>query len=310
MPLPYLALIAANIIWGLNFVVAKITLGEFPVMSLAFLRFAFAGLLLAPFLFSEQSNASKKEQIKIADIPRFVVAGLFLVSFHISLFYLGLSRTEAINASVLSMIVPIISVIAGWIILKEKVYWINLVGSLTGLFGALVVIGVPLLLFGTVTTSTLLGNFLIVLSSISFVIGALLCRQLLRKYSALSVTASLFLIAVVSFLIPAAKDYLDNPNWVMHVSVLGLLGFCFIVLLSTVSAFFMYEWGVKKVGLIQADLVQYIQPAIAATLAVPLLGERISFSFIIGTCLVILGVYWGTLGKPDHHHHLLRHHRS
>ena len=41
-PIPYLALILAHLIWGINFIVAKITLQEFPPMSLAFLRFALA----------------------------------------------------------------------------------------------------------------------------------------------------------------------------------------------------------------------------------------------------------------------------
>ena len=290
--------------------VAKITLTEFPLMSLAFLRFALAGLLIAPFLINEQQAEAKKQRITLPDFVKLLFAGLFLVSFHIALFYQGLMRTEAINASVLSLIVPIFSVIAGWIIFKEKIYWINLVGSLTGLFGAFVVIGIPLLFLGTVSGTTLLGNILMILSSVSFVTGAIMCKQILKKYSTLTVTSTLFLVAVLSFLVPAAKEYFDNPNWVSHVSILGLLGFAFIVMLSTVCAFFMYEWGIKKVGIAQAELFQYIQPAVAATLAVPLLGERISFSFIIGTCLIILGVYWGTLGKSEHHHHSLKHHRS
>jgi len=49
-PLPYIALIIAHLIWGANFVVAKVTLEEFPPMSLAFLRFSIASLLLIPFL--------------------------------------------------------------------------------------------------------------------------------------------------------------------------------------------------------------------------------------------------------------------
>ena len=55
-PLPYLALLAAHLIWAVNFVVAKVTLQEMPSMSLAFLRFFFAVILIAPFFFNSQQK--------------------------------------------------------------------------------------------------------------------------------------------------------------------------------------------------------------------------------------------------------------
>ncbi|MCL4365991.1 DMT family transporter, partial [Patescibacteria group bacterium] len=64
-PIPYLVLLFAHLIWGANFVVAKVTLQEFPPMSLAFLRFAFASLLLAPFFLAE----TKKVKIDKKDLP-------------------------------------------------------------------------------------------------------------------------------------------------------------------------------------------------------------------------------------------------
>lgn len=287
--------------------VAKITLEEFPIMSLAFLRFALSCALLVPFL----AVFDKKElRVKLKHIPKLLIAGLLIVTFNIAFFYEGLKRTSAIDASVLSMSIPIISVLLGWLILKEKVFWFNLLGVILGLLGTVVILGLPLIFVGSFSSEGLLGNLLILLSCLSFVIGSIFAKQLLKDYHPILFTLICFLIGSVIFLVPALLDYVKNPIWTTQVSILGILGLLYIIILSSIVAFFLMSWGLEKIGVIKANLFQYVEPAIAATLAAPLLGERISFSFIIGACLIVLGVYWGTLGREHHHHILHKHHRS
>lgn len=298
------ALLAAHTIWGINFIIAKVTLQEFPVMSLAFLRFTISCILLTPFIWSHRNNL----KINVHDLPKLFILGVLTVSLHITLFYEGLTRTSTINASVLSLVVPFLSVFVGWIILREKIYWVNFLGIILGLIGAITIIGFPLIFTGNFLSKSLVGNTLILLSSIIFVIGSLLAKQVLEKYSPLIVITVSFATGILTFLIPALLDYLQNPTWIFKISIVGIIGLFYITILSTITAFFLYEWGIQKIGIIKANLFQYLQPAVAATIAVPLLNERVSFSLIIGTCLIILGVYWGTLGKDEHHHHPFSHH--
>lgn len=306
-PLPYLALLFAHLIWGANFVVAKITLEEIPVFSLSFLRFALAALLILPFILVIKSE---HKAIKVEHLPKLIGIGVLMVAFSILLFFEGLKRTTAINASVLMMVVPMLSVLAGWWFLKEKIFIVNLLGIIVGLLGSLVVIGLPILFTGNIVVSHMIGNFLILLASVSFVAGAVLSRQMLKHYPALFITGFAFFIGALIFIIPAASEYIQNPEWISRVSVLGILGLLYITILSSVTAFFLHNWGLSRTNLVQSNLFQYLEPAVAASIAVPLLNERISFSFIIGTCLIVLGVYWGTMGKNFHHHDQYRHHRS
>ena len=305
-PLPYLALLIAHVIWGINFVVAKVTLNEVPPMSLAFARFFLAALLMVPFLLTLEKN---KRSIKLKHLLTVFTVGLLMVTFNIAFFYEGLKRTTAINSSVLMLIIPVLSVLGSWIFLKEKIYLINFLGVLAGLIGALVVIGIPLLIFGNFVIEDFVGNSLIIASATAFTAGSVMSKKILTLYSPLLITAAMFLVGAITFAIPAGFEYLRAPTWVNHVTILGLLGLLFITLLSTVSAYFLLVWGLSKVGVIQANLVQYLEPAVAATIAVPFLGERISYSFIVGTCLIVLGVYWGTLGKQEHHHAHFKSHR-
>lgn len=306
-PWPYVALLVAHIIWGANTVVVKITLNEFPVMSLNFIRFGLATLLIIPFLL----NVDKKSlKVKFTDWPRIILASFLMVSATIALSYEGIKHTTAINASVLMLVIPILSVLGGWFFLKEHVYWANILGVLVGLIGSLVIIGLPLLFFGTFSGKNLLGDGLVFLAGVSFTAGTIVAKKVLDKYSALLITAISFFVGFLSFSIPTGLEYYRDPSWISSVTLLGILGLLYITILASVCAFFLMEWGLKKTDVIKANLFQYVEPAVTATIALPILGERISFSFIIGTILVVLGVYWGTLGKPHHHRLLHRHHRT
>jgi len=296
-PIPYLALILAHLIWGANFVVAKITLQEFPPMSLALLRFALASLLLAPFFLSE----TKKVKIDKKDLPKLIAIGVFIIVLNITFFFEGIKRTTVIDASILTLIVPMLSVLLGWWVLKEKVYLVNLLGIALGLLGALTIIGLPQILTGTIAPEKLTGNILIILASTSWVIGAIISKKILKKYSSLVVTAIAFLVGTVAMFIPASTEYFQNPAWINQVTILGILGLAFMTLLSSISAYFLFEWGLAKTSVTTADLFQYIEPMMATILAVLILGENISSEFLIGAGLIAAGAYLGTLAKEAHH---------
>ena len=274
-PWPYLALILAHMIWGGNFVIAKITLQEFPTYTLAFLRFTLASLFLAPFFLAE----TKKIKINKKDIPKLTLIGVLIITLNITFFLTGIQKTTAINASTLTLIIPMLSVLLGWWFLKEKVYLINLAGIFAGLMGALIIVGVPRALFGQVNTQSLTGNLLIILASTSWVVGAVISRPMLKIYSSLTVVAFAFLVGVITFFPLAGFEYIENPNWVNRISLLGLLGLLYMTMLSSVSAYFLFEWGLARTSVMTADLFQYIEPFVATVLAIFIL-------YLFGFCFL------------------------
>lgn len=297
---PYAAIIIAHLIWGVNFIAAKLTLQEFPPMSLSFLRFSLAIILLAPFLIIEK----KRDVIKRKDLPWLFATGILMVTLNIAFFYTGLTYTDVTSASVLTMVIPIVSLLLGWAFLKEKIYTVNLIGIVIGLIGALLVIGLPALIFReSIPGDVLMGDILIILASISWVIGAIISHRLLKTYSSLTITFIIFLVGVITFFIPALNEYVQNPAWTSHVTWLGIAGLAYITVAASISAYFLFEWGLSKLGVVQSDLFQYIEPPIAITLAVLILNEKLQFSFIIGGLLIAIGVYWSTLLKIQHKHH-------
>ncbi len=299
-PLPYIALLIAHLIWGANFVVAKVTLQEFPPMSLAFLRFALASLFLAPFFLAQ----TKKVKIDKKDLPKLIAIGILIITLNIAFFFEGISKTTVIDASILILTIPILSVLLGWWFLKEKIYLINIAGVTLGLAGALIIVGLPQLIIGNRSPQSLIGNTLIILASIAWVVGAVVSKPMLTKYSSLIVTAVAFIVGTLTFFIPAAVEYIQNPSWVSQISTLGILGVIYMTLLSSISAYFLFEWGLSKTSVYLADLFHYIEPFVATFLAVTVLGEKMSSSLLTGGALIAVGAFLGTFArtKKTHHH--------
>ena len=110
-----------------------------------------------------------------------------------------------------------------------------------------------------------------------------------------------FLVGTAAMFIPASLEYFQNPDWMSQVTILGILGLTFMTLLSSISAYFLFEWGLAKTSIATADLFQYLEPIMATILAVAILGEKISDQFLIGAALIAAGAYLGTLAKEAHH---------
>lgn len=291
-----IAIILAHLIWGSNFIVAKLTLQEIPVMSLAFLRFGLATVLITPFLLTEK----RQKSVKLGDLPRVFAVGVLMVSLNIAFFYEGINRTTVTQASALTMIIPMLSVLIGWIFLKEKVYIVNLVGIFLGLIGTALVLGISSIILGSFTPSNTFGNLLIILACLTWVIGGILSAPLLKKYSTLDITAISFFVGMITFLVPAVLEYLNHPSWPQQVTFLGIFGLLYITVLSSIVAYFLFEWGLGKSNANTANLFQYIEPLVATFLGVMILGENIRFTFVIGAIFVGLGAFWGTFSKPHH----------
>lgn len=303
-PWPYFALFIAHLIWGVNFVVAKVTLQEFPPMSLAFLRFAFASLLLAPFFYAfTQKSAHRKVKFDKKDLPKLVAIGVLIITLNISFFFEGIKRTTVVDASILALAVPMLSVLMGWWFLKERIFLINLAGIVLGFLGAFIIIGGQQIVSGNLSPERLMGNILIILAAVSWVAGAIIAKNILKKYPSLVLTAIVFLVGTITFFIPALMEYIKDPSWPYQVTTLGVFGLIYMTLLSSISAYFLFEWGLSKTSVGTADLFQYIEPFIATSLAVIILGETISTYFYIGALLIGVGVYLGTFAKEAHHRH-------
>lgn len=276
-----LFLILANIIWGAAFPIYKWALAELPPFTFVFLRFFLAALILFPFI-------TKKIKVAREDWRNLLLLGIFSVSFQIPLLFIGLKLTPSINAPIIIASGPIILIIASVLFLNEKLRAKVVAGTLISLMGIGIIILQPLLTDGL--SGGILGNVLIFLSTICSVIQALLLKKLTVRNNPMTLVFWMFIIGsipMIPFVIWEAQTF----SIISDLTIKGLLGLIYGVYFAALLAHLFYAYGVAHIKASEVGIFSYVDPIATVAIAVPLLGEFITYTYIVGALFVFLGIF-------------------
>ena len=124
-------LILAAIFWGVNFHFAKLLLAESSFIEAATWRYIFAVLTLILIGWKALSKI-KLQDISIKGIVLVGFIGLFAFNL---LFFRGLQLTDAINASLLVNLNPIMTIVVASLLIGVKITRYHVIGAIVSLIG-------------------------------------------------------------------------------------------------------------------------------------------------------------------------------
>ena len=110
--LAHLSLLVANLIYAINYTLAKDVMPDYIKPS----GFILLRVIGALFLFALSYFLFIKEKIEKKDIIRFAICGLFGVAINQLLFFEGLNLTTPINAAIIMTSNPILVIIMSLLI--------------------------------------------------------------------------------------------------------------------------------------------------------------------------------------------------
>lgn len=273
-------LTVASLLWGATAPIMKLTLNQVPMFSLIVIRMTVAAIIMY-FLFGQSLKVSPK------DIKEFFFAAIFGVTLNLSLFFMGLKLTHAINASFLVATVPVFTLIAAHFALREKFTSRLVVSSLLALIGVAIIIGRP---DGTLTLKNLLGNILLLLATASWVVHEIVSKKLLKKYPGETVAFVAMAIGGLIFLPLALWETLANPTWIQTLSSQSILGILYGIGFSSLLAYWSWQKGLSLLPAGEASFFFYLDPVSGATLSIILLGEKITPALVSGGVLILSAV--------------------
>lgn len=281
----HLGLLATNLFFAINVSAMKYitTEGFAGPYGLNVVRSAICVLLfwMLFFITNEKKPLNKK------DILRFVLCALSALAANQMLFMKGVSLTYPIHASLLLLITPIlITFIAAWV-LKERITTYKLVGLLLGITGACI-----LILSGTTAleaNNILLGDFLIIISTILYTIYFILVKPLMERYPTMDVMRWVFTFGVIMILPLGWTEFVNIP-WRDYKLTEYILVFM-IVVPGTFLAYIFNAYGIKKLSASTAGTYIYMQPVFAVIIATIFLKETLELYKIIAGVIIFTGVY-------------------
>lgn len=296
---PVLALIIANAIWGMASPVFKFALTNIPPFTLAFIRFFFAGLIFLPLAIKNWQKLSLKQFFEI------LLVGFFGITINISFFFLGIVRTESINAPIIASSGPVFIYLLSIFFLREKPKSKVLVGMFVSLLGVLLIILSPMILDGKrFVLGAIGGNIFILIATFGSVLQTVFGRDILKKVSAIQVAAITFLFGSLTFLPLIPKEF---SNWdISFLNVAGWTGIIFGVFFSSAMAYFLFYYGVSKLKAQDVGIFTYIDPLAAILVAAPLLHEYPNLFYALGGILIFGGIYFAEGRIHWHPFHMIK----
>lgn len=251
----HIALFTVNLIYGINYVVAKSLMPTVigPSGFIA-LRVIGAGALFWGLL------GLRPQRVQMSDLLKLLLCAVFGVAVNQLMFFHGLMRTAPVNASIIMVATPILVLVMAGVLIKERITWTKVAGVLLGAAGALALIFLKPA--GGSSGATTLGDAFILINAVSYAIYLVIVKPLMARYSAVTVMAWCFLFGT-AMVLPLGWVELAAVEWSrLSIPVWTAIGF--VVVLVTFVAYLLNTWALGAVSPTVVGTYIYMQPVLAA----------------------------------------------
>lgn len=269
-------------IWGTTFISTKILLKTFTPIEILFYRF-FLGFIFLILMYTKRLKLeNKKEEIY------FIFAGLSGVSLYYLFENTALTYTSASNVGVLVSVAPFFTAILSSIFIKSeslhKNFFIGFIIAISG------IIFISFKDTANVSLSPM-GDILALLAAMIWAVYSLLSKKISELgYNIIQCTRRIFFYGLIFMIIilPFFDFKFDislfnNFTVIFNILFLGF-GACSI-------CFVTWNTAIKILGTIKTSAYIYIVPVITIITSFIVLKEKITLSIIIGTILVLIGLF-------------------
>jgi len=281
----YIKLLVTAIFWGGTFIAGRVVAKGVGPFSAAFLRFAVASIFL---LFITYKVENRLPPVRKGQVIPLILLGMTGVFSYNVFFFKGLKLIHAGRASVIIACNPVVIALFAAFLFKEKLNFIKFAGIVISVSGAIVVIsrGNPIeIMKGNVG----LGEIFIFCCVMSWAAYSLIGKAVMKDLSPLISVSYSSVVGAVGLFIPA---YLEGmTKHFSHYTTIEWVGIFYLGFFGTVLGFVWYYQGIKAIGATKASQFINFVPISAVLLAFFLLAEPITYSLLVGTLMVCVGVY-------------------
>jgi drug/metabolite transporter (DMT)-like permease len=276
--------VTVAIIWGLSFVAASMVLTTLPPLMLATVRFIIAATIYFPVIVWEYRKGNKPS---MADLKELAVLGFLSISIYFWLQYTGVQYAGAgISAVLATGFTPVLTGIAGTVLLKEKVTATKGFGIALGLTGV-ALIALPKLVFGNIDWLFLLGVGCLLGNAVCWSMYSTLSRRLMKRIgNPLMVTAYTTLLGVI-FLIPLSL----TSDWgaVSRVTTQQWGSILYLAVVCSCVGYFLWNYTLSKLEAVKATVWLYLEPVAAFIGSFFLFSQVPAALTIIGGIAILVG---------------------
>ena len=278
----WIFLILLSLIWGSSFILIKKGLIGLTPLQLGSFRIIISSVIIFIFGFKSLKGLNKKHW-KWLTISGFL--GSFFPSF---LFAYAELEVDSAIASILNSLVPLNTLLLGYLFFKIKSNSFQVIGVIIGFIGALL-----LILEGYVMNTNNNYNYsiLIILATLMYAANVNIIKRYLNDIRPLTITVANFTAIIIpSFAVLVFSGAL-NDSTISNSSFLPSLGFVIILsIFGTALAKIMFNTLIQISTPVFASSVTYLMPLVALGWGI-LDSEIFSINQGLASLLILCGIY-------------------
>lgn len=281
---PYLLLCITALCWAGNAIVGRLAAGHIAPVTLSFLRWGIAFLIILPFAWKHlvRDWAAIRGRLGIMIFLSITGIGAFT-----TLQYWALEHTQALNTLLLQSAGPLF--VASWslILLGVRLTWAQAGGIAVSLAGVLVI-----LLHGDLTTLKNIefnkGDLIFTVALAIFGLYSVLSRKR-PDIHGLSFVAFTFGAGAACLIPLFIWELFARP--LMRIDTANLLTLFYVALLPSTLAYLCFNRGVQLIGANRAAPFFHVVPVFGTVMSIVFLGEHPQPFHLLGFALVLTGVF-------------------
>ena len=236
----------------------------------------------------------KQEKVRQKDMLLFFFAAMLSIVLNQCCYTIGLSITSPVNASIMTTMMPIITMILAALFLKEPITGKKVMGVFCGAVGAFLLITTGARV-ASGNGGVLLGDLLCLSAQLSFAIYLTVFKHLIQRYTVITcmkwmITYAAIVIMPISFSRMQQLPWADIPAKTWWETA-------FVVVGGTFLAYIFMMQGQKILRPTVVAMYNYVQPIIACIVSVAIGLGVFGLWQALAVVLVFFGVWLVTQSK-------------
>jgi len=277
----YFVLLFQSLIASGTHIVAKVVVKDVEPVTLTMLRSSMAAVALFLIILVRKTKFPfAREHYKTILLLSFLA-----IPVNQFLFLTAMKFSTPSNAALLYSTTPTIVLLITFFSGRERLTKKKTLGVLIALCGAMLIIfehGIDL------HSDYTLGNILLAIAVVSWAFYTVGGREMVLQYGAFPISAATMIIGTVMYLPIGIMntvrfDYasLTWGHWA------GLL---YLSLGTSIFSYFLWYYALERIEASKVSIFSNLQPVLTTVLAVVLLGQVVTATFVVGGVIAVAGV--------------------
>ncbi|WP_424974898.1 DMT family transporter [Dinoroseobacter sp. S124A] len=268
---------AFALMWSSAFTSARIIVSAAPPLTTLSLRFLISGLLAIGIALA----LGQTWKLTRAQWRATMLFGICQNALYLGLNFVAMQTVQASLAAIIASTMPLVVALGGWIVLREKLRPLAILGLFAGIAGVAIIMGARLQ-----AGVDLLGVLYCGIGVLALAFATMALRTASSGGNLLMVIGLQMLVGAAALAVIGLPTETLSVTWSWQL----IAAFAYTTLVPGLAATWVWFLLVERIGAVRAATFHFLNPVFGVAIAALLLGEALGGRDVLGVAIVTAGI--------------------